>query len=112
MATLKDCYDDVIKNLDFNEIQRVMNFLGWTYHENKNTPTVEELKQVCKDLFNNGCQHLLENGGECVTTCSGGFKVFIGKTIESDKTVWTCSIDFVTNDWCTDTNQLQWEQKK
>lgn len=107
MATLRDCYNDVVNNLDFKRIQSVMRFMNWTYGTDHHPPTIEELKRTCEELFNSACQYLLETNESRVTTSTGGFEVMVCKCIEDEKTIFTCSIGFVIEECITSTNDLE-----
>lgn len=106
MATLRECYKDVIDNLDFEGIHKVMKFLGWTYGSDEHTPTIDELKKTCEDLFQSACLFLLENKETMATTSTGGFNVTVEKFEKNERTHWGCTIEFVPFDWSTTTEEL------
>lgn len=62
----------IIKNMDFDKIHDVMDYLEWGYGFNQKIPSVDNLIDKAKSLLNN--VWYMEEGHETVSMETGGFR--------------------------------------
>jgi hypothetical protein len=89
-------YNKVMANLNFEKIERVMNFLHWGWGADMSVPSIEEMKDTCEYLFMEALEEHIKNGGRN-SVATGGFEVTI-----SDNHV---SIKFVLDEWFEETEE-------
>ena len=65
--------DAIINNFDFEKVNKVMNFLNWTWFFSTTCPTIDELKQEAKRILNEIC----DSEDDTIAISTGGFKASI-----------------------------------
>jgi hypothetical protein len=73
---LRNNFEDVLMQFDFQKVHMVMNLLGWTWGGEKETPTVQDMEETVRELFDHSVKDL-ENGQNLAIHSTGGFEVEI-----------------------------------
>ena len=77
-----------MKNFDFRKVEKVMEYLGWTWRLSSETPTIAELKEQARAML-----LLLKKGSSHVS--SGGF---VAERYKVDGK-WIYSLSFQVEEW-------------
>ena len=108
MADILDCFNDCIKNIDFQIIKSVMKHLKWTYGLDGYYPDTEYLKNTCKQLYDSTLATMLKEDMQRCQSSTGGFTIFLYKyKNEKNQSVFGCRIMFSIQDWMTFSDQIQ-----
>jgi hypothetical protein len=86
MPSLHAAIPFAIDRFDFEKVQKVMEFLGWTWSGNGKSPTIDELKGTAFYLLS-GCVHEFETRGrpkEGMLYATGGFQARVECFEKSD----------------------------
>lgn len=76
MTCLYDQFEDIVENkINYSRITTVMQALNWTWLDNPNPPTVEEMKKMLYSLYFHCKQEAQEVNH--ANAASGGFEVII-----------------------------------
>jgi hypothetical protein len=70
--TILDCLDD----FDFEQVQKVMKLLNWTWSSIEGVPEISDLRKHCRKYLQNviiGALERKDTGGEYIEGC-GGFR--------------------------------------
>ena len=65
----------IIKNFEFERVCNTMEFLNWTWHYNKKSPTTEELIAYAKDMMKDVIKRSNKQQKNIKNYC-GGFECF------------------------------------
>ncbi len=87
--------EDLLDEFDFDKVKRVMDFLGWVYHDSPdNEVTIGELRRMARNLlesvYNEGAS------GESITAC-GGFEA--ARYMYLPDTEKYLTLKFVVTEW-------------
>jgi hypothetical protein len=78
MKTTDEMIQEILDNFDFEQMHKVMTFLNWKWYYDA-VPTIEELKEIAKNLLNQTVKGINNFKGFNNLFCSsGGFRA-IGK---------------------------------
>lgn len=95
---IKERIDQILFNVDFISIEKVMKILDWTYLNSEHTPTISELIETAKTCLTNAIT-LCEYNSEC-TYFTGGFYAECAKDGNGD--VVALNLLFALTSWHTD----------
>lgn len=90
---LTEKYNECISMIRFERISRVMKALDWKWMGSPHTPTIEEMKACCDQLFVSALEHLQPDRDNTITCSTGGFRIMI-----DPKHMWV-RVSFETDYW-------------
>ena len=73
---LRNNLENALMYFDFEKVHMVMHLLGWTWGNEKDTPTIQDMEETIKELFDHSFEDL-ENGQNVAIHSTGGFLVEI-----------------------------------
>ncbi len=72
---IRDNFEYVLSNFQFYKVYMTMHNLGWTWAGSYLTPSINDMEETVKELFENALMDRFENGRRICE--SGGFRVEI-----------------------------------
>ena len=89
-------FEGVLYNFNFKAVESVMNALNWTWCSSPKSPTIEEMKTLCRKLFYGALNDFLKTN-DFVINSSGGFRVTIYKDADRENEP-QITLEFITTE--------------
>lgn len=105
---LETLIEKTIEGFDYERVIKTMKYLKWGWGTDQKVPTVDEMKNTCRDLFKDAIYCAYMNHSEEGTAGTGGFEVHIGSYINENngEKEFYATIKFVVTDYDMDTEEI------
>ena len=95
---LQNCIEEIVKEVDWNKIHKIMVCVDWIWATCGGTPTVDELKQRAREQLEEVAIQALCNKENYTLSC-GGIETSARFYEEDDESGWTLEFKFVLDSW-------------
>jgi hypothetical protein len=73
---LDKLFNEALNDFDFFTTRKVMEFLDWKWYGSSDYPTIEEMINMCKELYGSALFYFLKKEVKS-SVCSGGFSITV-----------------------------------
>ena len=95
--------DEIMDNFDFEQVNKVMNFLNWTWWDtNGEPPDIPMLRATAREMLITAYWGAQKSKGDSYGESTGGFSVRYFRGKDEDGVLENFLLEFVLTDWRTE----------